>query len=352
MQHLPTLQQEDELSDDDDDDDMQRDALLALLALGALESREGRRAHRRDHYLTRAELLPDPRIDTPWQRLWETQSDRAFITTMGVDVETFHYLLDNGFTRGWNSTAIPRSDTNPRGQPRLGRRSLDAAGALGLYLHYLGSSMTEVSLQEIFALIPGTTNRYLRFARSLMLTVLREIPEGRVAFPKDDEYNELSRLVSDDPAIENATFNGWLHDHYTSCVLVFSAQVGTMQGSRDRSISSCETKYRKDITLLQTPLFRVVLQKLQGESELHVPMARNSLTIHTSEQPHLPSIINYCRTAKLWNGACASQIRNVYEPLWKRSEAAELWDNYERMVIRDIRRGDRVARYHLGEATV
>ncbi|KAI0726542.1 hypothetical protein C8Q72DRAFT_765923, partial [Fomitopsis betulina] len=86
-------------------------------------------------YLTRTELLPDPCIDTPWQRLWESQNNHTFITTMGVDVATFHYILDNGFARRWNSTAIPRTNTNPRGQPRLGWRSLDAAGALGLYLH-------------------------------------------------------------------------------------------------------------------------------------------------------------------------------------------------------------------------
>ncbi|KAH9841937.1 uncharacterized protein C8Q71DRAFT_354566 [Rhodofomes roseus] len=62
----------------------------AASLLGAVESHEGRRAHRRNHYLTPAELLPDPRIDTPWQRLWESQNDRAFVTPMGVDVTTFH----------------------------------------------------------------------------------------------------------------------------------------------------------------------------------------------------------------------------------------------------------------------
>ncbi|KAI0717467.1 hypothetical protein C8Q72DRAFT_764753, partial [Fomitopsis betulina] len=81
-------------------------------------------------YLTRAELLPDPRIDTPWQCLWESQNDRTFITTMGIDITMFHYIFDNGFACRWNSTAIPRTDTNPQGQPRLGRCSLDAAGAL------------------------------------------------------------------------------------------------------------------------------------------------------------------------------------------------------------------------------
>lgn len=42
-----------------------------------------------------------------------------------------------------------------------------------------------------------------------------------------------------------------------------------------------------------------------------------------------------------------SQIRTVYEPIWRALEAAELWDSFERMVIRDIRRGDRVAQFHI-----
>lgn len=47
-----------------------------------------------------------------------------------------------------------------------------------------------------------------------------------------------------------------------------------------------------------------------------------------------------------------SQIRSVYEPIWRGSEIAELWEHFERMTIRDIRQGDRVARFHLHEATV
>ena len=32
----------------------------------------------------------------------------------------------------------------------------------------------------------------------------------------------LPIATSDDPDVENATYNGWLHGHFTSCVLVFS----------------------------------------------------------------------------------------------------------------------------------
>ena len=52
-------------------------------------------------YLCRPQLLPNPRFDTPWQALYHSGSDRAFVTTMGVDVETFHHILENGFRLMW-----------------------------------------------------------------------------------------------------------------------------------------------------------------------------------------------------------------------------------------------------------
>ncbi len=116
--------------------------------------------------------MKNPRIGTPWQVLYGSCSDRAFITTMGVDCETFNKILEGGFSRVWNTTPIPRHDVDQIAVPRIHRRSLDAAGALGLVLHYLNSMMHETSLQQIFAIIHTTVLRYLRFALSLLLGVL------------------------------------------------------------------------------------------------------------------------------------------------------------------------------------
>lgn len=185
-------------SEEDDDSDEEGQLSLAfasLILLGAEESRRLRSARRRRHYLTRSELLPNPRYITPWTHLYRSQSDRAYITTMGVDVRTFHYLLDSGFRHLWNTTPIPRQDTSSTGNVRLNARSLDAEGALGLALHYINSSTSETCLQEIFALIPSTVNRYIRFVVSLLLRVLREIPEGAVRWPGDEEFNELSQII-------------------------------------------------------------------------------------------------------------------------------------------------------------
>ncbi|KAL0946034.1 hypothetical protein HGRIS_012309 [Hohenbuehelia grisea] len=239
------------LWDDDGEELLQAQALCALtLLVGVLEAHEQsvRRRNPSRLYLCRPQLLPNPRIGTPWQQLHASQSDRAFITTMGFDIETFNYLLygPNRFAERWNTTPIPRVDTSSAGNPRLGRRSLDAAGGLGLVLHYLGSAMLEISLQQIFALVPSTVSRYLDFAKAILLKTVRSMDEGRIGLPKDEEeYEENSQLItvrhpllegafggidglslltqiSEDPEIENATYNGWKSDHRTNNVLAFS----------------------------------------------------------------------------------------------------------------------------------
>lgn len=234
-----------------DEEDCEQAAACASIIYLAMEDARQRRSEQRLQnrlYLVRRDLLPNPRYNTPWQRLYSGQNDRAFITTMGVDCITFQQILDQGFAQLWNTTSIPRNDVQLNGAPRLGRRSLDASGALGLVLHYLCSTMRETSLQEIFAIIPSTVSRYLTFAMSLLLEALCRMPEARIKWPSSvPEYDELTMLiqarhpllkgafgfidglnlaveVSDDNEIENATYNGWLHDHFISNVFAFSSK--------------------------------------------------------------------------------------------------------------------------------
>jgi hypothetical protein len=165
-------------------EDMAPAAIAVTVHAGIRQSHEAANERRRERrqYLTRPELVPSPRTGSAWAHLYASQSDRAFITTMGFDVDTFHYILINGdFENMWNSTPIPRHDTSSTGEPRLGARSLDAAGALGLVLHYYGSAMNNTGLQLIFGLIPTTVVRYLAFAKTLLLDVLQRIPVTGVA---------------------------------------------------------------------------------------------------------------------------------------------------------------------------
>ena len=105
--------------------------------------------------------------------------------------------------------------------------------------------MREVSLQQIFALIPATISHYITFALRLLFETLDNIPESSIKYPKlQCEFQENSDLIvsrhprlhgafasldglnlavqtSEDIEIENATYNGWLSDHFVSSVLMY-----------------------------------------------------------------------------------------------------------------------------------
>ena len=162
---------------------------------------------------------------------------------MCFDVATFELIL-NVFKAEWDSNPIDRNDVNPNGQPRLGARSLNAAGGLGLVLHYIHSCMTETSLQQIFGLVPATVDRYVHFGLRILDTTLAGLSEARIIWPsvaKIAEYNtlivqwhpllqgafgsidglKLPVQVPQDPLMENATYNSWTHGHYTNQIFVF-----------------------------------------------------------------------------------------------------------------------------------
>ncbi|EHS62780.1 uncharacterized protein PGTG_22680 [Puccinia graminis f. sp. tritici CRL 75-36-700-3] len=85
-------------------------------------------------YLTRGDLPGNPMADSAWAYMFSGQKNRAFITTMCVDVATFNNLL-KPFADRFTSERIPRANVNPQGKPQLGRQSLNAARCLGLVLH-------------------------------------------------------------------------------------------------------------------------------------------------------------------------------------------------------------------------
>ncbi|KAI8989206.1 hypothetical protein BD414DRAFT_329457 [Trametes punicea] len=193
----------DDSSDEEYNEELDDIAHIAAAVLTAsAEEARLRRAEARLHnrrYLCRPQLLPNPRESTPWQALYHSQNDRAFITTMGIDCATFQYILDSGFAHRWNTTPIPRPDVHATGEPRLGRRSLDAAGALSLVYHYLTSAMSDTALQQIFALVPATVARYRSFGLRILRDTLRQLPEAQVLWWSSvrecEEDAELIRMI-------------------------------------------------------------------------------------------------------------------------------------------------------------
>ncbi|KIJ35575.1 hypothetical protein M422DRAFT_51454 [Sphaerobolus stellatus SS14] len=211
--------------------------IAGLLLSGAEMEQEAWVERRHNHclYLKHPKLLRNPRGATPWQKLFHSQNHRAFITTMGFDVATFLAILGH-FTKEWDTTPIPCNDTLSVSEAHIRRHSLDAAGALGLVLHYLNSTMCEVSLQQIFTLIPATISRYLNFSLQILCQVLGDIPKAKIAWPSEDKMGEYAKIIgqqhpallewkhatTDNLKCENATYNGWLHSHCCNNVLVFS----------------------------------------------------------------------------------------------------------------------------------
>ncbi|KAI0048880.1 hypothetical protein FA95DRAFT_1539072 [Auriscalpium vulgare] len=411
-----------EESEDSEDDEL---AVIAagVVVFGVLEADQRRRERRRLHrtYLTRPELLPNPRESTPWQVLYASRSDRAFITTMGFDCDTFEKILTSGFTLAWNSTPIPRPDTNSNGAPRLGGRSLDSAGALGLVLHYLSSSMPSTSLQQVFALIPTTVTRYIQFTLDILLETLQSIPEAQIRWLQGTEFAEANALIvarhplldgafasgdglklpvetSSDPEIENATYNGWLHHHFMSNVFAFSptgviiAAIINAPGSwhdaktarplyvklrdntpdgyylvadtafprgNNRIAGRIRVPLKAGQHLPDDPQERAELMRFDkqlvsfrqtaewGMRALQGSFGRLRVPMDIEDDEGRANLIEVCVRLNNLRAICVgiNQIRNVYMPIWRQADD-DLWFGFENMLFADIRRRDRVARFH------
>ncbi|KAG6913460.1 hypothetical protein DXG01_006709 [Tephrocybe rancida] len=422
--HLLQQQEDDEEAEDELLDGAMHAA--AIMAFSVEEARQIRadRRHSNRLYLRQGQLLPNPRTGTPWQALYNSRDDRAFITTMGFDVATFDYILNSGFASAWYWTPIPRPDTPATAAPRPGGRSLNAPGALGLVLHYLNSTMREISLQQIFALIPTTVSRYVTFALNILLGVLRRLEEAEIRYPTgDEEFQELNELIvarhprltgafasidglklpvqtSADEDVENATYNGWLSEHFVSSVLAFSpkgpiiaAKLNAPGSWHDAHVAQpifeklrmktpegyymvADTAFPRGTSQIDGRIRAPVKagQRLQGTAEeIQEKMAfdRELLSYRQTAEwgnrtlqgsfgrLRVPLDINNAEsrgdlletTVRLHNLRCRrvgyNQIQSVYVPMWRSTmEEEEIWLNFENMVFADQRRNDRVTRFH------
>ncbi|TFK59608.1 hypothetical protein BDN72DRAFT_873026 [Pluteus cervinus] len=233
----------------DEEEEEQSQLLAAVVVLmGAQQSLDLQAAQRANsrQYLLHGELVGHPRMLSPWLALYEAANDWGFITTMGIDVTTFHDILQAGFEDRWLTTHIERVDNPQSAAIRPSRRSLDSAGALGLGLHYLCSTTQNIALAQIFSLVPATVSRYLLMVIPTLLQTLKQMPDAQIRWLAGDEFEENSMLVeehhprlsgafgtvdglslpvqtSNDEEMENSTYNGWKHSHNINNVIVYSA---------------------------------------------------------------------------------------------------------------------------------
>ncbi|OSC99795.1 hypothetical protein PYCCODRAFT_1372427 [Trametes coccinea BRFM310] len=122
--------------------------------------------------------------------------------------------------------------------------------------------MSDTALQQISILVPATVAHYHISGLHILRDTLRQLPEAQVlwwssarqceedaklikvwhpmilgAIGGIDRINLLT-AAADDPGLENAMYNGWLHGHYISYMLLFSLK-GTC--------SRCQALHQTDI---------------------------------------------------------------------------------------------------------
>jgi hypothetical protein len=113
-------------------------------------------------------------------------NDRAFVTVMGVDVQTFESILVP-FDLAWNASTIRRGDVNPNGAPQPSCQSLDSAGALALLLHWLSSTMAAYLLLQIFSITAAICSLNLIHAWDSLLAVLQDLKISQITWPSSEE---------------------------------------------------------------------------------------------------------------------------------------------------------------------
>src|SRR5882762_2347221 len=83
--------------DEADQFDLAVVATFILVGVSARQQDWAEHHHLHRLYLLHSHLMPCPQRDTPWQQLYASKSKQAFITTMGVSVKTFQFVLKQGF---------------------------------------------------------------------------------------------------------------------------------------------------------------------------------------------------------------------------------------------------------------
>jgi hypothetical protein len=69
---------------------------------------------------------------------------------------------------------------------------------LGLVLHFLCGAMAERTLCQLFGIVPASLSRYLNVSLvALHLTLRRDVPEAKVAWPSAEEMKQLAALTND-----------------------------------------------------------------------------------------------------------------------------------------------------------
>jgi len=184
-----------------------------------------------------------------YRALYISRNDQSFITFTGLDYKSFQYLLTK-FRRLYNRYSPyvvdgKLVDVQHQGGSRGRPRSLDAAGCLGLALGYTRTKGGVFGLQMIFGVSYSVLLVFLKYSLRLLYKVLLEEDGAKVQLPPVDKIAEYQEVIgvnypalegtwcvmdglklqiqkSGDETMQNAYYNGWLHDHLVGSVYIFA----------------------------------------------------------------------------------------------------------------------------------
>lgn len=191
--------------------------------------------------------LLDP-TESAFIQLFNSGHDDALVTFCGVDHSTFRELHDlfaplfykyTPFNTATGGIGIKRN--SHRGRPR----KITSVMCLGLVLAWTRTRGSLMVLSMIFGLTTANLSVWLRFARRIMVRVLKDHPKSKVRMPTDEEIQDYIQAIcskypslqdvwgamdglklylqrAGGPTEENKYYNGWQHDHFVNSLFLFT----------------------------------------------------------------------------------------------------------------------------------
>lgn len=85
-----------------------------------------------------------------------------------------------------------------------------------------------------------------------------------------------------------------------------------------------------------------------GMRQLRGGFGRLRLPLDVNDPEGRTDLLENClRSMNLRTNLCGvSEIRNVYMQVWEEAEDADIWNGFENVLFGDLRRRDRVSRFH------
>jgi len=226
---------------------------LLLIAIAADEEKRSKSyfkkrihlIHRRlrDRRISRRALLA-PAMSA-FSTMFGSGCERSLVTFCGLNHHGFDELMKL-FQPVYDTHTPYSSDGRIARLTGVGRpRSMTASHCLGLCLAWMRCTGSSHNLCAIFGITGSVCSLYLRFGRRILVRVLRRDARAAVQMPNNDEiqsfkeaFQKRHNLLADvycvcdglklklqqagNVKIQTKFYNGWMHDHFVSNVLVFA----------------------------------------------------------------------------------------------------------------------------------